>query len=374
MGKRSNGEGSISKLKSGTWRGQLMDGYKEDGKRNIVTFTASTKGEVQQKIRQYLADKAAGLTAPTHSIPFSDWAEQWYQDYATQVQASTYSGYQYTLKLLKDFFRNMPLGQIKPQKINQFMTELSAEGCSLSKISKCRSMLIQILDYAESNGLLLRNPARNSKIIRDQSGIVKTKDAFSPAEVALLKKHLPNDLLGNSIRLLLGTGLRVQELLALQPKDIAEDGAELSVSKAIKMVGGKPTIGPPKSRLGNRTIPIPEDYRPFAVYIRNHGGQVYIWTSSRETLLYSVGTFRNRYYKALYSIPGVRKMGPHCCRHTYVTMLEESGVSLANIARLVGHSSVTTTNGYLHVSNTALQDAVRVLNQPLPHTMDLCNS
>lgn len=362
MNKRSNGEGCFRKLKSGTWRGQIMDGYRADGKRNIVSFTAPTKSEVQQKIRRYLADKAAGLTTLSRSMSFSVWAEQWYQDYVTQVQPSTYSSYRYTLKLLKAFFDHMVLSEIKPQHINSFMTKLLKEGCSLSKISKCRSMLIQIFDAAENNGLILKNPARKAKAIRTQSTEDTGKDAFSYEEVALLKKYLRDDLLGNSIRLLLGSGLRVQELLALRPEDIAEDGSEICVNKAIKMVDGKPTIGPPKSKRSCRTVPIPEDYRPYAVYLRTHGGKSYIWTSTRKSLLYSVGTFRNKYYAALKRVPGVRKLGPHCCRHTYVTHLEANQVPLAEIARLVGHSTVSTTNRYLHISSDTLERAVSTLN------------
>lgn len=362
MNKRSNGEGSYRKLKSGTWRGQIMDGYKADGKRNIVSFTAPTKGEVQQKIRQYLSDKSAGLTALNRSMSFALWADQWYQDYVTQVQPSTYANYQYTLKLLKSSFGNELIIDIKPQHINRFMTEQVEAGCSLSKINKCRSMLIQIFDAAENNGLILKNPARRAKVIRNQIAGTCKKDAFSIMEVELLDKYLPNNLLGNSIRLLLGSGLRVQELLALQPEDIAEDGSEIRVNKAIKMVDGKPTIGPPKSKRSYRSVPIPEDYRPYAGYLRTHGGKTFIWTSSRQNLLYSVGTFRNKYYAALKRVPGVRKLGPHCCRHTYVTHLEANQVPLAEIARLVGHSAVSTTNSYLHISSETLQCAVSTLN------------
>lgn len=43
--KRSSGEGHVKKLKNGSWRGQIMDGYRDDGKRNIVSFSGATKGE-----------------------------------------------------------------------------------------------------------------------------------------------------------------------------------------------------------------------------------------------------------------------------------------------------------------------------------------
>lgn len=54
-------------------------------------------------------------------------------------------------------------------------------------------------------------------------GPVKEKDAFTVDEVQRLMAQLPEDRIGWSIRLLLGTGMRTQELLALEPKHIAED-------------------------------------------------------------------------------------------------------------------------------------------------------
>ena len=49
--KRSKGEGCIRKLKSGNWHGEIMDGYTDDGKKNIVSFSAPTRAEVLDLIR-----------------------------------------------------------------------------------------------------------------------------------------------------------------------------------------------------------------------------------------------------------------------------------------------------------------------------------
>ena len=53
MAKRANGAGSVKRLPSGTWRGQLMDGFQDNGKRRIVSFTAPNKAELLDKIREY---------------------------------------------------------------------------------------------------------------------------------------------------------------------------------------------------------------------------------------------------------------------------------------------------------------------------------
>ena len=240
-GKRSNGEGCIRKTKSGSWRGEIMDGYTPEGKRHIVRFTAKTRAGVLDKLRVWRAETESEASVGG-KIRFSDWADTWYGDYRSEVQPSTYSGYRYTLKTLKKAFGDQPLAEILPIHINRFLDKLSADGYSLSMIRKCRAMLIQIFDAADSNGLVLRNPARKAKTVRSKQngfrGEHKEKDAFTEREVTRLMGALPDDLLGNSIRTLLCSGMRVQELLALRPEDISEDGSVIRVEYAVKMVNG----------------------------------------------------------------------------------------------------------------------------------------
>lgn len=365
--KRSNGEGSVKRQKNGSWRGQIMDGYRDDGKRNLISFSGATKSEVLDKIRDYWAKREVETVEPHSTMSFEEWANVWYADYKTQVQASTYDSYQYTLKILKDHFGSKPIRDIKALDINRFIDGLSRKGMSRSYITKCRSMLIQVFDGAEANEVTSNNPARKSKMIKIGSNNLieddeSKKDAFTEAELELLKKYLPDDIMGHSILLMIGTGMRCQELLSLTPDDIAPDGATISIVKAIKMVGGTPELGSPKSKRGKRMIPVPMEYRVHALYLRMHSGRPYIWTSRRENGLFDIGSFRRRYYRAIVKVAGVRKLSPHCCRHTYISNLEKRGVPMEQIARLAGHSRISTTDGYLHTDMDTLANAVSVLN------------
>lgn len=301
------------------------------------------------------------------AITLGDWGDIWYEDYRSQVQPSTHYGYQFTLQIIKKWLGDALVADILPIHINLFMTELTESGYGMSQIHKCRTMLIQLFDAAEDNGLVSRNPARRAKIIRDLDGSLTEpryeKDAFTDEEVETLRRELPYDLLGNSIRLLLDTGLRVQELIALAPEDIAEDGSSVTVDKAIKMVADIPHLGPPKSRHAYRTIPVPEESRACALYLKYHGGKTLIWSLPDRNPYYSVRCFRRRYCNALNRISGVRCLPPHCCRHTYVTRLQAGGVPLEIIARLAGHSNASETDVYAHPSLKTLTDAVSVLHQ-----------
>ena len=287
-GKRSNGNGTIKKLPSGNWRGQIMDGYRDDGKRKVISFTCKTKAEVMDKIRWYWQEKENPPPKEDESVHFTAWADFWYAQYKTQVQPSTYSNYKYTLAILKAYFQEQKLIDIMPVDVTRFHSHLLSLNKSKSMVSKCRAMLIQILDFAEANELVPYNAARKAMAIK----IVPTldfledsdekKDAFTEQEQEILDANLPDNVVGHTIRLMLGTGLRAQEMLALTPKDIAADFSSISVSKAIKTVDGSPTLGPTKSKKGRRVVPIPENYRKDARYLIDHSGKPYIWTSRRK--------------------------------------------------------------------------------------------
>ena len=139
--------------------------------------------------------------------------------------------------MLKEGFYHRPLTVIRPIDIENFLKGMRRDGRSDSYISKARGMLYQIFQKAEANDLVRRNPVRLAEKMR-ASGTAKRKEAFTTAEVAHLMKVLPDDRIGLSIRLLLSTGMRMQELLALEPQFIEEDGSVIHIRQAVKVVKG----------------------------------------------------------------------------------------------------------------------------------------
>ena len=65
MAKRMNGEGNLRRRADGRWEYRAMDGYLEDGRRNIITFYGRTQKEVREKVKAYQDGKAAGISTGT---------------------------------------------------------------------------------------------------------------------------------------------------------------------------------------------------------------------------------------------------------------------------------------------------------------------
>lgn len=165
-----------------------------------------------------------------------------------------------TLRILNNGFNRRKLKDIKAYDIEQFLKKLRRDGRSDSCLAQCRGMLIQIFNKAEANDLVAKNPVRFAEKMR--KGPPKRKEAFTAEEVQLLMdKKLPEDKTGWSIRLMLATGMRTQELLALEPRHISDDGAKITIEQAVVMEKGTAVIGTPKSFDSYRVIPVPVSVR-----------------------------------------------------------------------------------------------------------------
>ena len=359
MAKRLNGEGSLRRRADGRWEYRLMDGYLEDGRPNTISFYGRTQKEVRDKLENYRIRHIYGIdTRVKHT--FATWSEIWFQNHQDNISPTTRENYKYILTTLKAHLGSRKLDGIKAFDIEQLLKELRREGRSDSYLASCRGMLYQIFNKAEANDLILKNPVRFADKMRSSRTAPKRKDAFHAEEVRRMMEQLPHDLLGESIRLMLGTGMRTQELLALEPRHIALDGSMISVRQAVNLVKGTVSVGPPKSRDSYRDIPVPPSLRPCAMAIRNTEKK-YIWEVGVKDQPCNPSHFRKKFREALKQIGGVRLLTPHCCRHTYVTLLQRQGVPMETIARLTGHTDIKTTGNYLHISGDTLANAVTAL-------------
>ena len=341
--------------------GITYDGrYQKDGSPRFKTFYGKTQKEVKLKLKEYQDALISGVQLDT-ILYFEDWADTWFEGHKDNIAPTTQESYKYCLKMLKEGFYHRPLTVIRPIDIENFLKGMRRDGRSDSYISKARGMLYQIFQKAEANDLVRRNPVRLAEKMR-ASGTAKRKEAFTTAEVAHLMKVLPDDRMGLSIRLLLGTGMRMQELLALEPQFIEEDGSVIHIRQAVKVVKGTVSIGSPKSKDSIRDIPVPLNVRPCAIKLRDTTDQ-FIWESPKTGLPCNPTHFRDVFRKSLEEAGDVRLLTPHSCRHTYVSQMQALGVDIQTIQSIVGHADTEMTEHYLHVQESIRQSAVQLFSE-----------
>ena len=358
--RRSNGEGAVRKRNDGRWECTVMVGFKKDGRRNRKTFYGKTKAEAVQKMRDYLYGLENGLQ-PDANLTFDTWSDVWFEGHKENISPTTQQSYTYILAALKEALGRRRIAEIKAMDVENVLLDLRRAGRSDSFVSKARGMLFQIMKKAEANDLIRRNPVACAEKLK-ASKPPESKDAFHADEVTAMMKQLPKDWMGNSIRLMLATGIRMQELLALEPYLIEPDGSAIHIRQAVKVVKGKVSIGPPKSRDSVRDVPIPESLQPLVAELRNTENK-YVFQSPSAEQPFDPKHYRDKFKAYLAEIDEVRVLTPHSCRHTYVSQMQALGVDLPTIQSIVGHADLDMTQHYLHVQSPVKQKAVKAFDK-----------
>lgn len=182
--KRANGDGLLRKRDNGIWELSIQDGFQENGKVKRKSFYGSTQKEVKEKYQKYLNDKRDGVLQE-REYQFHEWADIWLENHKDNISATTYESYTYTIRLLKRTIGNRYLKNIKAIDVEQMLKALRAEGYSMSQLTKCRGVLYSIMNKAEANDLIRKNPVRFADKMRYHEPI-KRKDTFTAEEVAML--------------------------------------------------------------------------------------------------------------------------------------------------------------------------------------------
>lgn len=359
--KRGNGEGSLRQRADGRWSITFTVGYDINGKQKRKTVYGKTQKEVIEKGNALKRQIDEGIVI-NKRIRFNEWADKWYKSFKGNVSDSTYEGYAYTLSLTKKLLGTRFLYSIKASDIEAAIKQLIAEGYSASQITKVKAMYNQIFRKAEADEIISKNPVQ----LTEKTRLPKrktAKDSFSITELAVLFECLPKDRTGHAIRLSLACGLRPQELLALEKEHIEEDGSMVRIRQAVQLVRGKLRIGDTKSISGVRDIPVPGFAVESANFLRAQA-EGFVMKGKFELPLNNK-TWRTHYKKVIEQVEGVRDLPPHCCRHTYITLLHASGVDFDTIQTLAGQSDEEATRGYMHIKNEVTLKAVGLLEQTL---------
>jgi site-specific recombinase XerD len=138
-----------------------------------------------------------------------------------------------------------------------------------------------------------------------------------------------------------GAGLRVSELVRLQPEHIQSERMLIRVDQG---KGGKDRYTLLSPRLKDELRAYWREYRP----------QGWLFPGGKDGRHLTVGSAQKIFNRSKQRAEIRHGRGIHSLRHSFATHLMEAGVPLPTIQRLMGHTSLSTTARYLHVTSQHL--------------------
>lgn len=148
--------------------------------------------------------------------------------------------------------------------------------------------------------------------------------------------------------LLYGSGLRISEALQLKINSI--DLAAQSVKVIGK--GNKERIAP----VGTKTLEAVEKYLALrSNIVRRSTSSDFLFINSKGSVL-AAGEAYSIIRKAMEGITESPRKSPHVLRHSFATHLLNNGAELRAVSELLGHSSLSSTQVYTHVSIEKLKE------------------
>lgn len=266
------------------------------------------------------------------------------------LSSNTVLSYSRDVQKLVQFFQQEKKSWLKAgeEDLVRFIHRQSRTGLSPRSLARVISSLKAFYRFLVLDDLLLKNPAANLSSPKTWLSLPKF---LTVKEVeSLLRQPVPEEARGirdkAMLELLYATGLRASELVSLKTKDVnLEDGFLLCLGK-----GGK-----------ERLVPVGESA---VMAVRRYVDEVrpkllkqpceFLFLTRRG------GAFtRQGFWKLLKDYAqkaGLKsKISPHILRHSFATHLLERGADLRSVQLMLGHSQITTTQVYTHVSRRRLR-------------------
>ncbi|GFI56071.1 tyrosine recombinase XerD [Clostridiales bacterium] len=308
-----------------------------DGK--SVTVYGKTKEEVYSKLEAKKQEKERCKT-------FSELVELWKDAKWDSFAYGTQNCYRSALTRAIDDFGNVPNNEVTPQMVQRLIEEMIAQKYSAKSIKTQKTVISTVYRYAIIHKQAKENPATVCVIPRGLPKEVREP----PTEQEL--EQIRNDKGGWLYpQILLYTGCRKGEALALCYEDFDFDKKTISITKEVVFDSNTPHIvHHTKTQAGVRTIGLLDALAEQLP--KNKTGQIFHYTLS---------AFRHeweRYCKKLEI-----DITPHQLRHAYATMLFNANVPVKLAQKLLGHADIQTTqNIYTHIRDSRIEDATESLN------------
>ena len=352
--------------KDGLWEEQI---YLPGGKRK--SLYARTKSELKKKLLAWQGEQQRGPI-------LSDALDLWEASREKEVSYKTLEGYKAPLKRIRDAFGNDYMTDITPAMVQAFVKEIAAKGYKRTTVQRPLDVLRMVYDWqiTQPGSAVKANPCSAVKL---PSGLEQERRELAAASDVDLVKAGVHHPFGLFAYLLVYTGLREGEALALKDTDFTED--EISVTKSLSWQTIKPVVKEPKTKASVRKVtildPLKEVLPTWTGFLFSADGGKTALTNTQfrarwdgyckdvgladpvEIVHRSRGKNNRTYIRTEWK----NRIVPHQLRHEFATMCLDAGLDPIDARDLLGHASEETTRAvYTHIRDSRRQSTAVKLN------------
>lgn len=305
-----------------------------------VFFYGKTADECMKKLAEY---KEKSEAVPT----FKDLADRWEEDKWDDFAPGTQNCYRSSLERALEAFGDVPCDEVDSSDIQELLEQLIEQKYSAKAVKTQKSVISTIYRHAAVKGLYKGiNPATASIVPR---GLPKS--TRKPPEEEDIVKIMTTDHPWLYPKVLLYTGLRRGEALALCYEDFDHDKGLITIDKEIIYKSNQPIlVHRTKTEAGKRTTIFPDPLKELIP--RGKKGPIF------ESTLRRFKTTWKHYCDDL----GIT-ITPHQLRHAYASILFDAGIEAKDAQELLGHSDISVTqNIYTHIQKTRKEKTADKLN------------
>lgn len=251
---------------------------------------------------------------------------------------------------------NLNLATVTAPEVRAYIVELTTvRKLARTTIARKAAALRALFRYLTREGIVTRSPAR--ELLTPKRGRSLPKALSEDAVVALLAfpdTSRPDGLRDRAIlEVLYASGMRAGELVALDLPDLSFDPerkeAEARIRRGkgakerIALLGGA-AVDALQAYLSHGRPPLAAGKPSTALFLNRFGNRL----SDRAV--------RRLFDRACAAVATSHKVTPHTLRHSFATHLLDHGADLRVVQELLGHSDLSTTQIYTHVSDTRLKE------------------
>lgn len=363
MARRGNGEGTIYFSDNlNKWVAQYTNGRKADGSLKRGSVYGNSRKEVKEKLHKKLDNISKGISTEKCNYTIYELGKELLETkYATNViKGTSYNTINYPLEKIKNSnIGSMKIDKVSYKHIQDFLNTTTS--LSNSYIEKIMIQLNGIFNEAINRDYIYKSPMRN--VVRPISEKLDKKvSAFTVDEQKLLLEKFKESKYNNIFSIAIFSGMRIGEILALEPSNIDLENNIIHITNTISMSKNKkPIIGSvPKTSTSYRDIPITSLFRNNIISALNNmkDNPNNLVFCTKELTIFTP-TNANGFFKTLCKKIIDRNVNIHMLRHTYATRCIESRMPAEVLQKLLGHKDISTTiNTYTDIFDEFKQDEV----------------